>query len=174
MFKDPDTGRMFKASSRAELVKEIVAYRANNSLERLEGLNIVIDTYQCNLPENLGKCSPVPVLKRGLLGILKGGLAVIQNIAFSKIADQATADARAAQCKDCPHNTFMDKGMFVKWQDEIAWHSVGDRKSKFHDELGNCGVCSCPLRAKVFWAGPIDLPEDQKAEMRKVNCWQVK
>lgn len=174
VFKDPDTGRVFTAATRKELVKEVVSYRANNSLEPLDGLNIVIDTYQCNLPENLGNCLPLPRLKRGLMGFLSGGMAVIKNLRYPKLATQEVADARSEQCKDCPNNVFLDKGMFVAWQDEIALNAIGERKSKFHNDLGNCGVCSCPLRAKVFWAGPIELPEDQKAEVLKVNCWQVK
>ena len=92
---------------------------------------------------------------------------------YDSFASQKEADRRAAICAVCPHNVFPDRGNFIRWADHMAVVSVGDRKSKHHDELGNCAVCTCPLRAKVFYTGKNTLTEEQKIEMRKVNCWQV-
>lgn len=97
---------------------------------------------------------------------------------YNSYVQQGEADRRASICIKCPHNVFPDKGPFLKWSDDIAKEAVGDRRSVHHDELGNCEICTCPLRAKVWTGDPIDLPADQLAQMRSVRtmdgkaCWQ--
>lgn len=171
---DPDTGRMHEAESREKLIQQIVSYRSQNRLPTVEKLGEVIENYLCSLPINIGKCMKAPPLKRGFVQALKGGLLLIEKLWYDKTVPQQVADSRAKVCVSCPYNVFADKGPFIKWADMIAENSVGDKKSMYHNELGNCSVCSCPLRAKVFYDGDMGLTQEQKAQMKEVNCWQVK
>lgn len=163
-------------TTRAELVSAIVNYRAQNGLEPLEKLHVVIDNYLCGLPCNTGKCKPL-VLGRGLLAYIKGGLTLVQNLYYGEkmMVKQAEADARALICKDCPLNSFPDRGMFVQWSDNIALHSVGERKSIYQNDLGNCMGCTCCLKAKVWYKGPFKLNAEQEVKMSAANpkCWQL-
>ena len=176
-FKDPDVpNKVYKGQSYEQLYQQIRGYRSQNELPPIDYLEVVVENYICRLPGHEGSCQPRPPLKRGLLATLRGGIALIQNLMYSEFAAQVVADARALECKDCPLNTFPDKGPFVKWSDELAQMSVGSRKSEFHEELGNCEGCGCPMRPKVFYMGPIKLTAQQKEKMLEANpeCWQVK
>jgi hypothetical protein len=157
-----------------DLCRRIRLYRAQNELEPLEYLEAIVEHYLCLRSENKGGCerrgSP---LKRGLIPTLKGGVLILKNLMYNSFASQEVADARSAICKECPHNVFPDKGPFIAWSDNIAEHTVGDRKSAHHDDLGNCGICSCPLRPKVFFTGKPQLTNEQLNEM-PANCWQKK
>jgi len=172
-FKDPDTGRVHKTATQEELIKLIVSYRAQNGLDEIENLNLVLENYLCNMPLNEGKCSSFFPLKRGFIATVKGGVALLKSMMYKSFVSQEVADGRSNICRTCPYNVFPDKGPFIKWSDTVAEGAVGNRKSKYHDELGNCEVCTCPLRAKVFYDGEIKLPDDQQEVMRKVGCWQV-
>lgn len=172
-FQDPDTGRPLKAETYEGLVKLIVSYRHQNGLEPIEHLNIVIDNYLCTLPCHVGDCVPRVKLKRNFTQYIKGGIALVKDILYKKRVSRAVAEKRADICIDCPHNVFPDKGAFLTWSDR-QWESmVGDTKVKQHDELGNCEICSCPLRAKVWYDGDMELEEDHKKIMKEVGCWQV-
>lgn len=178
-FKDPDTGFQYAAKDRSELVQRIVTYRAQNKLEQIDHLNLVLENYWCMLPENAGACSPLrPIkeIKRGFFETLKGGIALLKNVYYGEenIVSQSIADERSKICSTCPYNVFPDKTDFIAWSDELAEASVGPRRSKHHKDIGNCSVCSCPLRAKVWYKGPFSLPPAQKEQMIKVNCWQPK
>lgn len=175
IFKDPDTGHFYNEANKQELVKAIVSYRVQNQLEPIEHLGAVLESYWCGLPENVGACQPAKPFSRGFFGYIKGGVALVKNIYYgdSNIVSADLADKRAEVCIGCRYNTFPDKGMFIQWSDEVAEASVGDSKSKYHDLLGNCEVCSCPLRAKVFYKGPSDLTTQERTQMREVGCWQV-
>jgi hypothetical protein len=94
---------------------------------------------------------------------------------FKSFAPQVLADKRSEICASCPLNVFPDKGPFIKWSDELALHSIGNRRSKEHDKLGNCDGCSCPLRPKVFFDGTPKLTpeEEKKISEANSNCWQL-
>lgn len=172
-FPDPDVkGRVHVANSKKELLTRIIQYRLQNRLPLIDELDTVVENYLCKHPLNAGSCEEVKNMKRGLLGYYKGGIALLQNLFFKKFATQEEADRRAAICVQCPFNIFPDRGGFIKWSDDIAQASVGDRRSVHHDKLGNCGLCSCPLRPKVFYEGKLDLPEEMLKEAPKA-CWQV-
>lgn len=173
---DPDnTHRIHQGKDLKELVQNIVRYRSQNRLPEIDSLDIVISTYLCGLPENCGKCEEI-ALKRGFLQYLKGGIALVRSVVFEEYVTQEVADARAAMCKDCSANVFYDKGAFIKWSDDIAEASVGDRKCASHNEIGNCVGCSCCLRAKVWYGGKIDLTTTEATIMKNFNrnCWQLK
>lgn len=173
-FRDPDTGYIFRARDRQALITRIISYRAQNGLDPIEALPQVLENYWCSLPENRGRCEPVKKFMRGWLQYVRGGVALLMNVLYKEFVTQDEADTRAVICVRCPYNVFPKKSGFDVWADSVAEQMVGDRKSIHHKLLGNCEVCSCPLRAKVFYKGKIDLTEEEQKKMQRVNCWQVK
>lgn len=99
-------------------------------------------------------------------------MALVQNMIYSSYVSQEEADRRANICVNCPNNVFPDKGTFVDWADRVAEASLVGRKSKHHSELGNCSVCTCLLRSKVFFGGKIDISEKDR-ENYPSFCWQL-
>ena len=173
VFKDPDTEREFIALSKNSLMDRITVYRAQNNLEPIEQLSFVLENYWCSLPENYGKCVPVGTLQRGLLGYVKGGIALLKNIIYSSYVTQEEAEKRAAICVQCPYNIFPDKDGFIKWADEIAYHSIGGRKTSLDDKLGNCEICTCVNKAKVHLGGEIVNSAEINNKFPDF-CWQKK
>lgn len=176
-FQDPDLPKKkYVGQSYEQLYQQIRGYRSQNELPEIEYLEVVVENYICRLPGHEGSCQPRPQLKRGLLRTVKGGIALIQNLRYSTFVEQEVADSRSEICKDCDLNVFPNKGNFVKWSDDLAQMSIGDRRSKFHDELGTCNGCGCPLRCKAWYAGTIKLSDEEKTIMSKANpeCWQVR
>lgn len=176
-FQDPDVAhKYYKAKSYEELYKQIRGYRSQNELPEIDYLEIIVENFLCRLPQGVGSCQPRPQLKRGLIQTLKGGIALITALAYKSFVSQEVADSRSEICKDCSLNNFPNRGNFVKWSDDLAEMSVGNRKSKFHDELGTCDGCGCPLRCKTWYAGAIKLSDEEKTIMSQANpeCWQVK
>lgn len=168
---DPDTGHIHEGTTLTKLIQNIVSYRSQNNLPQIDNLELVISNYLCGLPENQGKCRNSP-LKRGILQYLKGGIALVQNLYYKEFAPQEEADRRAEICTRCPHNDFPDKSYFIKWSDELALHMVGDRKSRYHKDLGSCRICTCNLRAKVFIGTSFSLSDEEISKMNEVGCWQ--
>lgn len=172
-FKDPDTGHIYKSKTYAGLYKDIIQYRAQNNLEQIENLKETVENYICTLPENCNKCTGVE-LHRSFYQYIKGGVALVKNIAFRQFASLEVAEKRALQCVSCENNVFPDKDNFLAWSDNIAIMQVGERRSSLHDKLGNCAVCSCPLKSKVFVDGVLPAPTKEEEEgFKKVNCWQL-
>ncbi len=152
---------------------QIKNYRIQNQLPPIEHLDVVLENYWCSLPENEGLCLPMK-LARGFRTSVFGGVALVVKWLKGDFVTDEVANERANQCVKCPNNYFPDKGPFVQWSDQVALEMVGNRRVALHNELGSCAVCSCPLRAKVFVAGPFKLEPQWKPEMEKVNCWQLK
>lgn len=175
-FKDPDVPRLYKGESYSQLYAQIRGYRSQNGLPEIPYLETVVENYLCGMPIHKGLCTPRPKFKRGIYATIRGGVSLLVNLAYNSFATQEVADARSEVCKDCSLNQFPDKTDFVKWADDIAQMSVGDRRSINHDALGNCMGCSCLMRSKVFFNGKIVLSDEQKELMSKANaeCWQVK
>ena len=173
-FKDPDTGFQYREKSLADLYKRIVTYRAQNNLEPLELLREVVENYLCGLPENTNKCQPME-LQRSWFQTVVGGVLLLKNLAFRRYAPQKVAEERAKQCEGCKFNVFPDKGPFISFADNIAVMQVGERRTENAEKLGNCEVCTCVLKSKVFYQGSLPkFPEDQLVQLRSVNCWQLK
>lgn len=174
---DPDVAdHIHRGRTRDELIRKIQNFRMQNGLEEIEHINTVLEAYWCSLKENQGNCEPNPELTRGWLQYLHGGITLFKYVFFGEkgMVDQAEADRRSTLCAACPKNVFPDKKGFVKWADSLAEHATGGRRSVLHDSLGNCEVCTCNLRAKVWQKPPLKLSAQEKSEMEKVNCWQPK
>lgn len=175
-FQDPDTKHKYRANNMQELCSQIRLYRAQNELPVLDYLETVVESYLCRRPENIGGCEPIAKLKRGVFPTIRGGIALLASVLYNSFVPQVVADERAKICTDCKLNVFPDKTGFIKWADALAAASVGDRRSKYHDKLGNCDGCSCLLRAKVFYNGPMNLKNEEKEKMQGANsqCWQLR
>jgi hypothetical protein len=171
VFRDPDTDYEYRANTKEALIKHIVSYRSQNGLEPIEHLNVVLENYWCSLPENVGSCQEYK-LQRGWFATWRGAVQVVKNVFYGEdnLVEPEEADRRAGICVKCPENVFPDKGPFIAWSDELAQASTGGRKSKHYNELGNCAICSCPLKAKV-WAKHAKLTEDENLKAPDF-CWQ--
>lgn len=173
-WKDPDTKREFIEKDKPTLISRIKEYRRQNNLDEIEHIGFILESYWCTLPENAGKCVQVERSPRGTWGYIKGGVALLKTMLYRSFAHQNVADERAKQCSTCKFNVFPDKGGFIEWSNKLAEASTSSRKSKYHDELGECSVCTCPLRAKVFYNESIEIEPAWEKPMAEVNCWQLK
>lgn len=172
-FRDPDTNREFVGTSITDLVTQVSGYRAQNDLDPLDYLPQTIENYLCGLPEHAGNCTPLKNPQRSVVMMIRGGIALLKNIAYKSFVTQEEADRRSLVCFKCPKNQFPDRSKaFTNWANDMADRSVGDKKSKYHNSLGICGICSCPLRSKVWFEGKIKLKKEEVEEMKKINCWQ--
>ncbi len=173
VWKDPDTGREFVADSKIELLNHIRQYRAQNDLSEIEYLDMAVDDYLCQLPENVGKCEKV-VLKRGWFQYVSGGLNLVKNVFYGEknMVDQYEAERRADICVSCPNNFFPDRNDFTIWADSLAVASTGGKKTSKDKLLGNCDACSCTLKAKVHQKGPFKLSKEVESKM-PLFCWQL-
>ncbi len=177
-FVDPDTGHEYSEPDKKSLIERVKAYRSQNELPDITAIDLVIENYLCKLPENKGNCSKVK-LQRGWYQTLKGGISLLTNLFYGdkNMVDSTTAEARAMQCLKCPLNAFPDKKKFHAWSDSVAEAMTGGRRVTVHDQLGNCLGCSCTLKGKVWYKGPISLTAEESAKMSEAtngNCWQLK
>lgn len=170
VFKDPDSGTVFKEDSKKLLIDRIRAYRFQNGYEEIEFLGDVLENYWCSLPENVGRCQN-RLLERGLLPSLKAGLVLIKNYVYGSYVSAKESARRASICIQCPHNILSEDKGLIAWQDSIAYHSLKDHKTPFDKKLGTCEVCSCPLKAKVHLGGNLGLKEEVRKKLPDY-CWQ--
>lgn len=174
IFKDPDRpDHIYESKTRDGLIKQIVSYRAQNELPPIQHLSMVLENFWANLPENAENAEITPPLKRGFLAYLKGGIALLDYVFYGENAmvSQEEAERRAKICLSCPFNTFPDKGAFIDWSDRMAEACVGDKKTSVHADLGNCEVCSCTLKSKVFYKGPFRCSKEEMERFPQF-CWQ--
>lgn len=175
VWKDPDTEVEFVAKSKDELMSQIVAYRTSNNLEPIDFLSATLENYWCILPENQSACEPVENLPRGFFPTLKAGVPILKNVFYKQTVSDDEANRRAARCTTCPYNQFPNRSTFIEYTNRIAEQMLGgtDRQTIDHDRLGECAVCKCPLKGKVFYDGKVPLDDDQIAAMKSVDCWQI-
>lgn len=90
--------------------------------------------------------------------------------------DQAEGNRRAMVCARCPRNVIpAGKGWLQNWTDGQMLKSVEGRKTESHDKLGVCEVCSCELRAAVWWAPDIVAATTREAKVARdfpSHCWK--
>jgi len=171
-FKDPDTGHHYYAKTRGELVQKIVNYRAQNELDPIESLDIVLEDYLCSLPENKHLCAS-HVLERGFMGYVKGGVNLLMNMLFKNYVSQEEANRRAEICKSCEENVSPEPeklSSFRRWTDDIAYNSVGERSTPYDADLYTCNVCTCVLRTKV-WNAEIVKESKETNDRFPNHCW---
>lgn len=175
VFVDPDTKHKYHATSESQIIADIIHYREQNQLPPIEHLNTVLHNYWCSLPENAGKCEPSNKLDRDFYAYIKGGVALVAAYLYKTFTTQEEAERRASICASCPANQFPDKTGFIEFSDNLAARMTGNKRTKLHAQLGNCGCCTCLLKSKVFYGGKIELDKDQLVCIKTINpnCWQV-
>ena len=94
----------------------------------------------------------------------------------SVFVDQVEGNRRALICAQCPKNVIpTGKGWLQIWTDGQMLKSVENRKTASHDELGVCIVCSCELRAAVWWQSDIIAATTRDAKFARdlpSHCWK--
>lgn len=156
--------------SKKTLLDRIKIFRQQNNLEDLEYLDTIVENYLCTLPENVGKCEQVS-MPLGILGYVKGGIAVIKNYMYKSFVTKEVAEERATQCAGCKFNVKKDSS----WTDMIALNSVGSKRTSKYSELGICSVCTCVLNMKCWYSGKIPKPDpEQQKDYEEARCWQLK
>lgn len=173
-FKDPDTGFIHTAKNFKQLCQGIIKYREQNELEEIEEIEFVVENYLCGLPENCNSCVERKGMSRSFMQYVKGGVMLLKNAFFQEQVAQDVAEKRAAQCVTCKFNIFPDKGPFIAWSDDVAIQQVGERRVSVHNQLGNCDICSCALKSKIFFGGKLPrFNEEEVKKLESVNCWQI-
>jgi len=175
VFKDPDTGRELVERNKSDLIVRIRQYRSANGLADIEYLPSVLENHWCGLAENVGRCERIERLPRGVWAYLQGGVRLLKTVMYKSFVRQDVADKRAAQCVECKYNVIpTDNAGFEKWSNDLAEAATGGRQSAYHKDLGQCAVCTCVLKMKVFYDGEIDIKKEWVAPMEEVGCWQLK
>lgn len=188
VFCDPDTGKHFSYPSYAELESAVQKYREDKDLPRIAKFRAVWEHYICeNVAGMEGRCCQVAeYIKRSFEQFWQGGKSFVRAAVAGKAAfvDQTTADRRAAICKQCDQNV-KNIGHRNFYTDTAIKQQVGQRRSVHHDDLHTCKICSCILKAKVFYnnkivAGSITDTElvqltrrPRDAAGRPLRCWQL-
>jgi hypothetical protein len=89
---------------------------------------------------------------------------------------QVEGNRRALICAKCPKNVIpAGKGWLQNWTDGQMLKSVEGRKTESHDRLGVCEVCSCELRAAVWWQPDIIAATTRDAKFARdfpSHCWK--
>lgn len=94
----------------------------------------------------------------------------------SVFVDQPEGNRRAAICAKCPHNVIpAGKGWLQNWTDGQMLKSVEGRQTESHERLGVCDLCSCELRAAVWWQPDIIAATTRGAKFARNlpdHCWK--
>jgi len=89
---------------------------------------------------------------------------------------QVEGNRRALICAKCPENVIPGgKGWLQNWTDGQMLKSVEGRITESHDNLGVCRVCSCELRAAVWWQPDIIAATTRDAKFARdfpSHCWK--
>lgn len=177
-FRDPNSGFLYTAPTKKELLEYIVSYRTQNELPAIEFLPVVVENYMCRIKANMHLCEK-RVMRRGIMQYLQGGLYMFKSMFSGKFVSQEEADRRSEVCKECPLNFFptneAEKSKLIAWSDNLAESNIGSKKSAHHEALGNCEACSCTLRLKVWVEPPFKLASNELVKIRAANksCWQL-
>jgi hypothetical protein len=106
-------------------------------------------------------------------GMLKGKVERGEQI----FVDRAKADQRANICANhCRHNVIPNsKNWLQEWTDGQMLGAVQNRKTSHHEEIGVCEVCSCELRAAVWFEDDITVASmtgQSFVENFPEKCWK--
>lgn len=191
-FTDPDTGYIYnrKYSSYEELASHIHEYRTANKLPPISKLRAVWEHYCCeNIPGMESRCQKVSdMVARNFRQFWQGGKSFIKAALSGSrsFVEQLVADNRSAICRDCDQNVVNIGHRHSQfYTDKFMLSQIGARRSKFHDELHTCKICSCILKAKVFYSDSLvgdSLSDDEIGKLsrmprnsagRPLKCWQL-
>lgn len=199
---DPQTGFAYNLDygtgerGLSQLMEHVRRYRADNMLAAIDPqeLRRLIEGEICKRPGMESRCCDATQAKRTLQQTISGGLAAAKavigtfipgehemNMVSSKLAER-----RADVCKKCPmNNPPTDQSALEQLEDKAMLKLVGSRKTSVSDELFSCGVCTCNVRAKVWFGRRLingSLNNETKRRLAEVTigrdgkpmvCWQL-
>lgn len=192
-FRDPDTGKEFKARNYKcfeDLEYHVSNYRSQNNLPPIENFRAVWEHYVCmNYPSEKNNCCPVEdTVSRTFKQYVVGGLAYVKSIfqkQEEKFVEKEEAERRTDLCLRCKYNLKNYGHSFSQYYtDKMMAKSVGTRRVDRWAELYTCKGCSCILNSKVWFSDKIvggsllkrDLETLKGAKdyyERPIKCWQV-
>lgn len=90
--------------------------------------------------------------------------------------DQEEAERRAAICTICQQNKIPASKTWARnWTDGKMLDAVEGRRTSRHEKLGACRVCSCELRAAVWWVPDIVRASSANTDFSRrfpQHCWK--
>lgn len=109
-----------------------------------------------------------------LHGLLHGKVSRGEEVFVGKEA----ANRRAEICAGCEANVIpASKGWLQSWADGQMLAMVENRTVRDQEKLGVCEVCSCELRAAVWWDSDILISSMRGAKFVHrfpAHCWKKK
>lgn len=192
-FQDPDTFKVFKASSHPSfeaLEMHVERYREQNGLPPIADFRAVWEHYICsNYPEMKGHCCPVDGdISRNFKQYVSGAKVFIKSLfqkEDEKFVSSEEAERRASKCLRCRLNQ-RNLGHYYGqyYTDKLMAKTVGNRRTSHWEMLYTCAGCSCILNSKVWFSkqtvGQSLMREDiQKmlsatdVDGKKFKCWQL-
>lgn len=179
------------------LMEHVRRYRADNMLPAIAPADLrrQIECSVCKRPGMETRCVDVSQSKRTIGQTISGGIAAAKAIAGAFIPGEnemsmvsiRLAEKRAAICELCPmNNPPVDQSAIEQLGDAAMLKLIGSRKTSVSEKLHSCSVCTCNVRAKVWFARRIvnaSLDDAAKARLGRVNlnkngntmiCWQIR
>lgn len=173
------------------LCEHVRAYREANQMKPIEGLEAVVEDWICqqSMSRMSGCCRED---HRTLKERISGGKALMQTFTTPdwQVPD-AQAKARALLCLNCPMNGTPPN---VSPQEKLENDAANSRTEAARAQiegvdwagLNQCGICRCPLKAKVFFAHALLRPFEPhqalvapknwpagKDGVTPLTCWMV-
>lgn len=202
-WKDSLTGFEYKLNYGAglnglnALLEHVRRYRADNMLPAIDPAEArrQIEHSICKRSGMESRCFDVSQKKRTISQTINGGIAAAKAIAGSFIPGEnemsmispRLAEKRAAVCELCPmNNPPVDQSSIEQLEDAAMLKLIGSRKTSASEKLHSCSVCTCNVRAKVWFARRIvdgSLNAETRGDLQKVKlnksgavmqCWQLK
>lgn len=179
------------------LMEHVRRYREDNMLPAFDpaALRKLIEHSICKRDGMENRCFDASPQKRNIGQTIKGGMAAVKAIAGSFIPGEnemsmvsvRLAEKRAAVCDKCPMNNKPDgQTLLEQLEDAAMLKLIGSRKTSIHDRLLSCSVCTCNVRAKVWFSRRIingSLDAETRGKLAKVvtdrngasmACWQIR
>ena len=185
---EPTTKRIFKHYARDAFFNDIRDHRLAQGIPIEPDWQEEIESELCRSHPEWGKsvCARTerygerkPISLAALQSFLNVMAVWIAGIVRGRevFVSQDEANSRAAICITCEFNMNI-AGSCGACADRIAraLSIIGSRRTKYDEELGACGICSCALRVAVhipLEAQHAGLSEELKEDFRKVDyCWK--
>lgn len=192
-FVDPDTGFVFGLPYKTfeDLEDHVRAYRSQNNMPMIDRFRMVWEAYICaNTPGMDMKCCSVEEkIARNFKQYWNGAKAFVKStfLGDEAFVEKSVADERAAKCIDCSENIRNighSQGQF--YSDKFINMQIAGRRSDHHEKLHTCRVCTCILKAKVFYKDSVVAESLSESEIgaltrqprsiktgKRFECWQL-
>ena len=187
---EPTTKRVFKHYARDSFFNEIRDYRLAQGIPIEPDWQEVIEdqicrdhpewgTSVCARTERYGERRPISLAAmQSFLNVMASWIAGIVR-GREVFVSHDEANRRAEICLTCDFNMNI-AGSCGACADRVAraLSIIGSRHTKYDEQLGACGICSCALRVAVhvpLEAQHAGLSEELKEDFRKVSsyCWKA-